>query len=70
MIALVVWGALTIAAIPVLSGLGVRADNATLLNRPYVATWWVLTAIVVLVVAAAGFLRARTHAPAPPPVKE
>lgn len=61
-IALVVWGGLTIAAIPVLSGLGVRADNPTLLDRPYVATWWAISAIVVLLVAVAGFVRARVHA--------
>lgn len=60
-VALVVWGGLTIAAIPVLSGLGARADNPTLLDRPYVATWWVISAIVVLLVAAAGFVRARAH---------
>lgn len=58
-IALVVWGSLTIAAVPVLSGLGVRADNPTLLDRPYVATWWVLSAIVVLLVALAGLVRSR-----------
>jgi hypothetical protein len=58
-IALVVWGSLTIASIPVLSGLGVRADNPTLLDRPYVATWWVVSAIVVLLVALAGFVRSR-----------
>ena len=58
-IALVVWGGLTITAIPVLSGLGVRADNPTLLDRPYVATWWVISAIVVLLVAVTGFVRSR-----------
>ena len=69
-VALVVWGAMTLAAVPVLSGLGVRADNPTLLDRPYVATWWVITALVVLVVAAAGFVRARSHVPARPRAKE
>ncbi|MBS2939873.1 hypothetical protein KDN32_19200 [Nocardioides sp. J2M5] len=58
-IALVVWGALSVVAVPVLAGGGVRADNPTLLDRPYVATWWVISAIVVLVVAATGFVRAR-----------
>ena len=58
-IALVVWGGLTITAIPVLSGLGVRPDNPTLLDRPYVATWWTISAIVVLLVAVAGFVRSR-----------
>jgi hypothetical protein len=58
-IALVVWGGLTITAVPVLTGLGVRADNPTLLDRPYLATWLAISAIVVLLVAAAGFVRSR-----------
>jgi hypothetical protein len=58
-IALVVWGGLTIASIPVLSGLGVRADNPTLLDRPYVATWWTISAIVVAAVVVAGLVRSR-----------
>jgi hypothetical protein len=58
-IALVVWGTVTVATVPVLTRAGARADNATLLDRPYAATWWVMSAIVVVLVAAAGFLRAR-----------
>lgn len=58
-VALVVWGTLTIATIPVLTRAGARADNATLLDRPYAATWWTISAIVVLLVAASGFLRSR-----------
>lgn len=58
-IALVVWGALSVVAVPVLVGGGVRADNPTLLDRPYAATWWVVSAIVVLLVAVAGLVRAR-----------
>ena len=68
-VALVVWGALTVAAVPVLGGLGVRADNATLLDRPYVGTWWAISAIVVLAVVVSGFVRARTKAH-PPRAKE
>jgi hypothetical protein len=60
-VALIVWGTLTIASIPVLSGLGVRADNPTLLDRPYVATWSLISAIVVLAVVVAGFVRARAQ---------
>lgn len=56
-VALVVWGALTITAIPVLTRAGARADNSTLLDRPYLATWWAISAIVVLVVAVAGVVR-------------
>lgn len=59
-VALVVWGTLTVVAVPVLVGGGARADNPTLLDRPYVATWWAISAIVVVLVAVAGLLRART----------
>jgi hypothetical protein len=62
-IALVVWGTLTVATVPVLTRAGARADNATLLDRPYAATWWATSAIVVVLVAAAGFLRARRPRP-------
>lgn len=58
-IALVVWGALSVVAVPVLVGGGERADNPTLLDRPYVATWWAISAMVVLLVAVAGVVRSR-----------
>lgn len=58
-IALVVWGALTVAAVPVLVRAGARADNATLLDRPYATTWWAISVIVVLIVAVAGLVRSR-----------
>lgn len=61
-VALVVWGTLTLVAVPVLTRAGARADNPTLLDRPYVATWWTINVIVVLLVAAAGFLRSRHRA--------
>ncbi|HEV2797108.1 MAG TPA: hypothetical protein VGV65_05770 [Nocardioides sp.] len=58
-VALVVWGTLTVATVPVLTRAGARADNATLLDRPYAATWWAISAIVVLLVAVTGFVRSR-----------
>ncbi|MCF6378026.1 hypothetical protein L2K70_10450 [Nocardioides KLBMP 9356] len=58
-IALVVWGTLTVATVPVLTRAGARADNATLLDRPYAATWWAMTGIVVVLVAVAGLVRSR-----------
>jgi hypothetical protein len=58
-IALVVWGACSVVAVPVLIGAGARADNPTLLDRPYLVAWWAVTAIVVLLVAVAGFVRSR-----------
>lgn len=58
-VALVVWGALTVVAFPVLVRAGARADNTTLLDRPYAQTWWAISAIVVLLVAVAGLVRSR-----------
>jgi|SoiMethySBSTD1v2_1073268.scaffolds.fasta_scaffold1242374_2 hypothetical protein len=56
-VALVWWGSLTLAAIPVLYGGGVRPDNPTLLDRPYVASWWLGSATVVVLVVAVGWWR-------------
>lgn len=56
-VALVVWGALTVVAVPVLVRAGARADNTTLLDRPYAQTWWAISVIVVLLVALAGLVR-------------
>lgn len=43
---LVVWGALTITAVPVLGRFGERPDNPTLLDRDYTTGWLVVTALV------------------------
>ena len=58
-IALVVWGGLSVVAVPVLTRAGARPDNTTLLDRPYLATWWTMSAIVVLLVVVTGFVRSR-----------
>jgi hypothetical protein len=52
-VALIVVGPLTLLAVPVLGRFGARPDNSTLLDRPYVASWLVLLALSVLVVAVA-----------------
>ncbi len=44
----VVLGTVTVVAIPVLGRFGARADNATLLDRPYVAGWLGLAALVLV----------------------
>lgn len=54
---LVVLGTVTVTAVPVLSGLGVRADNPTLLDRPYLTGWLVLAGITWGLVAAVSVLR-------------
>lgn len=56
-VALVCWGSLTLAAIPVLYGGGARPDNPTLLDRPYVASWWLGSATVVVLVVSLGWWR-------------
>lgn len=55
-VAFVGWGAVTLIALPAMTGLGVRPDNPSLLDRPYVTTWWAGTALVVLCVLAYGLL--------------
>ncbi|HXH78442.1 hypothetical protein [Nocardioides sp.] len=59
-VALVVWGTLTVVAIPVLGRFGARADNPTLLDRPYLASWLVLLCVTVAAVVVAGTIRSRT----------
>jgi hypothetical protein len=49
-IAGLVLGTVTIAAIPVLGRFGARADNATLLDRNYLAGWLVLAGLTTLTV--------------------
>ncbi|TGN62948.1 hypothetical protein EXE59_02535 [Nocardioides eburneiflavus] len=56
---LVVWGGVTLMAVPVLGRFGARPDNPTLLDRPYLGAWAALTVASVLVVAVAGLVRAR-----------
>jgi hypothetical protein len=43
----VVLGTVTLMAVPVLGGFGARADNPTLLDRPYVAGWLVFAGLVL-----------------------
>jgi hypothetical protein len=44
----VVLATVTVTAVPVLGGWGVRADNPTLLDRDYTAGWLVFAGLVVL----------------------
>lgn len=62
-VATVVWGSLTLLAVPVLGRFGAKADNPTLLDRGYLTAWWVGTALVgVLVVVAGAVRRTRSQA--------
>lgn len=56
-VAFVLWGSLTLIALPALSGLGVRPDNPSLLDRPYLAAWLVFSAVAVASVPAYAWLR-------------
>ena len=58
-VGLVVWGGLTVMAIPVLGRFGALAANPTLLDRPYLTSWLVGTALVVVAVAVTCAVRAR-----------
>lgn len=58
-LALVVWGGVTLMAVPVLGRFGARPDNPTLLDRPYLGAWAALSVVTVVVVAVAGLVRAR-----------
>jgi hypothetical protein len=62
-VALVVWGTVSLMAVPVLGRFGALSDNPTLLDRPYLSSWAVGTALVLAAVAAAGAVRARRVAP-------
>ncbi|MEO6471060.1 MAG: hypothetical protein ABIR57_04355 [Aeromicrobium sp.] len=50
-IALIVWGTLTITVGNVLSGQGGKVDNDTVLNRPYVTNWLLLSLGLAIIVA-------------------
>ena len=62
--AFLVWGTLTVAFLPTLSGQGGKAGNDTILGRPYVLSWIVLTLLLVVYAVVAGFLRRRRAATA------
>ncbi len=61
-VALVVWGTLTVVAVPVLGRFGARPDNLTLLDRPYVGSWLALTGVTVAAVVVAGLVGSRRAA--------
>lgn len=49
-------GPLTLLAVPVLGRFGARADNPTLLDRPYVAGWLGLVALLAVAVVLVGLV--------------
>ena len=57
----VVLGTVTIAAVPVLGRFGARPDNPTLLDRSYVAGWFVFAGLTVLLVVVAIVVERRSR---------
>ena len=60
--AVVVLGPLTLIAVPVLGRFGAKPDNPTLLDRPYLAGYVVVVALVLLLITAGVVLRERRPA--------
>lgn len=58
-VGLIVLGTMTVAAFPVLGRFGAISDNSTHLDRPYLAAWGGLVAVVLLTVVVASLLRVR-----------
>lgn len=67
-VATVLLGTLTLVALPVLVGVNESPDNATVVDRPYQATWAVLLAASAVAVVVSGALRSarRRATPAQP----
>lgn len=62
-VAFIVWGTLTLLTVPVLGRYGAIPDNPTLLDRPYLISWLLLSAAVAAAVVVAAFSRARRSTP-------
>jgi hypothetical protein len=58
-ITFLVWATLTVVFFPVLSGEGGKPGNDTILGRPYVLSWIVMTLLLIALAIAAGLRRRR-----------
>lgn len=58
-LAFVVWATLTVVFFPVLSGQGGKPGNDTILGRPYVVSWIVMTVLLVVAAGVAAAVRRR-----------
>ncbi|KQZ88376.1 hypothetical protein ASD62_02590 [Phycicoccus sp. Root563] len=63
LLVLVVLGPLTLLAVPALGRFGAKADNPTLLDRPYAAGWAAVVAVVLVAAAAVAVHDRREGAP-------
>ncbi len=57
--AFLVWATLTVVLVPVLSGQGGKPDNDTILGRPYVLSWIVMTLVLAGLAVGAALRRRR-----------
>lgn len=58
--AFLIWGTLTIVFLPVLSGQGGKAGNDTILGRPYVLSWVVMTVVLIAYAVVVALIRRRS----------
>lgn len=57
--AFLLWGTLTIAFLPTLSGVGGKPGNHTILGKPYVLSWLIMSLVFVAYAVGAAMLRRR-----------
>ncbi len=58
-VAFLIWGTLTLAVANVLSGVGGKPDMDSLLNRPYVTAWLVLSGVMLGAAIVSAAIRTR-----------
>jgi hypothetical protein len=63
LLVLVALGSVTVVAVPVLGRFGAKADNPTLLDRPYLEGWLAVAAVVLVAAAAVAVRDRRKGAP-------
>lgn len=61
-VAFLIWGTVTIAVTNVLTGQGGSSGNSTIIGRPYVLSWLIMTAVLVVAAAIAAWSRRSRHA--------
>jgi glucan phosphoethanolaminetransferase (alkaline phosphatase superfamily) len=65
--AFLIWATLTVAFFNVISGTHAKSDNQTVLHRPYLLSWLILTGVLIGIMVVAARRRRRSNRPAPVP---